>query len=248
MKYVRKSFLMLLIVTIFTITCTGCSTNSDTNTSNDTQNVSDNATTVPTDLDITPEHYDFISDVYSHYHALGYSDEFISALCSIMLVESNGDSAAVEFYYMPDYQDAYVEFLSKKTGCSDEELLEAYHKYGAEILADDTMNECYKDSDKNICVGIGLMLWTGPFGNELLTYRNGDESVDWTDREYQLNFLDTQFAEIGFTPDDFEGMTSIEALSKLCEKYFNLISDNLIARYSDNLTMVDATIASFSSN
>lgn len=238
MKYVRKSFLILLIVTIFTITCTGCSTNSDANTSND----------ATTDLDVTPEHYDFISDVYSHYHALGYSDEFISALCSIMLVESNGDSAAVEFYYMPDYQDAYVEFLSKKTGCSDEELLEAYHKYGAEILADDTMNECYKDSDKNICVGIGLMLWTGHFGNELLTYRNNDESVDWTDREYQLNFLDTQFAEIGFTPDDFESMASIEALNKLCEKYFNLASDNFIARYSDNLAMVDATIASFSSN
>lgn len=248
MKYVRKSFLMLLIVTIFTITCTGCGANNNTDTSNDTQNVSDNATTVPTDLDISPKHYDFINDVYSHYHTLGYPDGFISALCSIMLVESNGDSAAVEFYYMPDYQDEYVEFLSKKTGYSDEELLEAYHKYGAEVLTDDDVNTCYEDSDKNICVGIGLMLWTGPFGNELLTYRNGDESVDWTDREYQLNFLDTQFAEIGFTPNDFEGMTSIEALSKLCEKYFNLTSDNFIARYSDNLAIVDATIASFSSN
>lgn len=248
MKYVRKSFLMLLIVTIFTIACTGCGVNSDTDTSNDSPNVSDNATTVSTDLDITPEQYDFIGDVYSHYHALGYSDEFISALCSIMLVESNGDSTAVEFYYMPDYQDAYVEFLSKKTGCSDEELLKAYHKYGTEILADDVENTCYQDSDGNICVGIGLMLWTGPFGNELLTYRNGDESVDWTDRGYQLNFLDTQFAEIGFTPDDFKDMTSIEALSKLCEKYLGLVSDNLVARYSDNLTMVDATIASFSSN
>lgn len=236
MKYVRKSFLMLLIVTIFTITCTGCGANSNTDTS------------MTTDLDITPEHYDFISDVYSHYHALGYSDEFISALCSIMLVESDGDSTAVEFYYMPDYQDEYVEFLSKKTGCSDEELLKAYHKYGAEVLTDDDVNTCYKDSDKNICVGIGLMLWTGHFGNELLTYRNNDESVDWTDREYQLNFLDTQFAEIGFTPDDFKSMTSIEALSKLCERYLGLVSDNLVARYSDNLTMVDATIASFSSN
>lgn len=212
-----KKTKMIILITLLITVLTGCNVN----------------TTMPADPEETEmsefeksdayyDYYDFTSEVYQHYKTLGYDDNFIIALTSWMLYESGGDTTAMEF--SRECRDNYNEFLRNSDTSDTSVLLESYHNYGDKITEKTGfMYESCKNSEGELCPGIGLLMWSSNRGDQMLQYCN----QNWKTREAQFGFIDYEIENHydALKPENFTAETPEEAIQTINRIYINAPDD-----------------------
>lgn len=191
------------------------------------------------------QYYDFTKQVYDYYSKLGYDDTFITALTCVLLTESNGQPTTIEFSHnFPEESAAFLNNSANVT--SYDELSELYHNYGNLVYESNVANVgMYRNSEGEFCVGLGILLWTGNMGNDLLRYAC-DNNYQWTDIECQFAFMDTQLTHAGITPENITTKTSEDTLIKFANDFLGVPNPSIhLDQYKTYLPEVESIVSSF---
>ena len=232
LKYLTTFLLSLALIISFT----GCS-----KSASKTSTTSANPTATSNNSD------EFIPIAYKYLTTTkGYDATFATGLIAIMLTESNGDPQFVEF--SNKYGEEKDNFI-KSSDSDKDTALTAYHEYGEIILKNNEANtDAYKDSDGNFCPGVGLLLWTGNRGNDLIgsAYDINDK---WTSLDYQLKYItrDLEKAELRPTDDIVKNIKSNEDAIDVIAYNFLMIPKESpqIDHYKEKISQVTSVVDNY---